>query len=267
MKRVFDLKLVVRMAVSGAAALTLGACGGIIPASEPPPSAYGDPSQSIQVGTGRDYPSATRADGESAQATSNRQSVGMASAPMSYAGHPSDRSCLADLGASGARFNPIPDTYAAPGCNKLGTVQLSALSGDTSEFGVSNLGPVKCDTAKAFGAWARYGVDRAARQILGSRLARIETMGSYACRNIAGSTRRSAHATGNAIDVSGFVLADGRRIDLKSDWDGGTAAEREFLRIVHKSACKRFGTVLSPEYNAAHKDHFHLEGTGKRFCR
>lgn len=245
----------------------LGACGGIIPASEPGPSAYSDSSGAIQVGTGRDYPPAFRADAEGSKGTSSRQNVGMASAPMSYSGHPSDRSCLADLGAAGARFNPVPDTYTAPGCNKLGTVQLSTLSGDTSEFGVSNLGPVKCSTAKAFGAWARYGVDRAARQILGSSLARIETMGSYSCRNIAGSTRRSAHATGNAIDVSGFVLADGRRIDLKSDWDGGTAAEREFLRIVHKSACKRFGTVLGPEYNAAHKDHFHLEGTGNSFCR
>jgi hypothetical protein len=25
--------------------------------------------------------------------------------------------------------------------------------------------------------------------------------------------------------------------------------------------------VLGPEYNAAHEDHFHLEGTGAKFCR
>jgi hypothetical protein len=146
-------------------------------------------------------------------------------------------------------------------------VQLSALSGDDGMFGVSNLGPVKCATARAFTEWARFGVDRAARQILGSPLARIETMGSYACRNVAGTGRRSAHARAEAIDVSGFVLEDGRRIALERDWNGGTAAEREFLRIVHRSACKRFGTVLGPEYNAAHRDHFHLEGTGPRFCR
>lgn len=64
------------------------------------------------------------------------------------------------------------------------------------------------------------------------------------------------------------VLADGRRIVLKRDWHGGDAATREFLRVVHKSACKRFGTVLGPEYNAAHEDHFHLEGSGgTTFCR
>jgi len=112
-------------------------------------------------------------------------------------------------------------------------------------------------------------VDRAARQILGSPLARIETMGSYACRNVAGTGRRSAHATANAIDVSGFVLADGRRISVLHGWNGGTAAEREFLRVVHTSACRRFGTVLGPDYNAAHRDHFHFEPghNGRAFCR
>lgn len=146
-----------------------------------------------------------------------------------------------------------------------------SIAGDRGAFGVSNIGPVKCNVANAFGSWARYGVDRAARQILGSRLVRIETLGSYACRNVAGTTKRSAHSRAEAIDVSGFVLADGRKISLIEDWDGGTAAEREFLRVVKSSACKRFGTVLSPEYDRAHADHFHLEGSYKgssnSFCR
>lgn len=191
----------------------------------------------------------------------------VASAPQSIAPRISDRACLTDLNATGARFDALPDTYAAPGCNKLGTVQLSALAGDNSQFRISNIGPVQCRVASAFGNWVRFGVDRAARQILGSPLARVETMGSYACRNVAGSNRRSAHASAEAIDVSGFVLEDGRRITLTADWNGGTAAEREFLRVVHSSACKRFGTVLGPEYNRAHADHFHLEGTGSSFCR
>lgn len=191
----------------------------------------------------------------------------MGSSQLGFNLHPSDRTCFADLNASGARFSRVPDRYAAPGCNTLGAVKLVSLNGDASQFGVTNLGPVKCEAAKAFSGWARFGVDRAARQILGSPLVRIETMGSYACRNIFGTSRRSAHATGNAIDVSGFVLADGRRIVLKRDWNGGTRAEREFLRVVQSSACKRFGTVLGPEYNAAHRDHFHLERSDTSFCR
>lgn len=229
------------------AALALAGCGSVIPSSEAPARGTGASD------TGGTY-----------SRTAPRP---IASAPQSIAPRPEDATCLADLRQTGARFQPLPDTYSAPGCNKLGTVQLMALAGDNSEFGVSNLGAVKCDVANAFSDWARFGVDRAARQILGSPLDRIETMGSYACRNIAGSSQRSGHARAEAIDVSGFVLKDGRRITLTQDWNGGTAAEREFLRVVHKSACKRFGTVLGPEYNRAHEDHFHLEGTGAKFCR
>jgi hypothetical protein len=218
-----------------AAMLTLGACGSLIPGG----NGGAAPGPATRVG----------------------------SAPQGYAPRPEDASCLADLGASGARFDPLPDSYAAPGCNRLGTVQLTALAGDRAQLSIGNLGPVQCSVAKAFGDWARFGVDRAARQILGSPVARIETFGSYACRNVAGTERRSAHARAEAIDVSGFVLADGRRIVLSRDWDSGDAATREFLRVVHDSACKRFGTVLGPAYNAAHKDHFHLEGTGATFCR
>jgi hypothetical protein len=234
-----------------AGALALAACGSLVPggsSSAAPGAASG--SASASAGSGA------------------RPATRVTSAPQSYAASDEELGCLADLGASGARFERLPDTYAAPGCNKLGTVQLSALGGDRSPLGVSNLGPVRCGTAKAFSDWARFGVDRAARQILGSPIARIETMGSYACRNVAGSERRSAHARAEAIDISGFVLTDGRRIVLKRDWDSGDAATREFLRVVHQSACKRFGTVLGPEYNAAHKDHFHLEGNGgATFCR
>lgn len=146
-------------------------------------------------------------------------------------------------------------------------MKLASLRSDTSVLSLGNLGPVTCPMANSFAGWARFGVDRAARQILGSRLIKIETMGSYACRNVAGTSRRSGHATANAIDVSAFVLADGRRISVLQGWNTFSDEERRFLRIVHQSACKRFGTVLGPEYNAAHKDHFHLEANGKSFCR
>lgn len=259
MNRVFAPVSFRRAAAPLAAALALSACGGVIPSGRAPAD-YGTGQAPVQVGTGRDYPRAERP-------SSSRQSLGVASSPMGYGVHPDDRACLADLDAAGARFSRVPDTYTAPGCSTLGAVRLSALSGDRSQFGVTNVNAVKCETAKTFNAWARFGVDRAARQILGSPLARIETMGSYSCRNVAGTDRRSAHATGKAIDVSAFVLEDGRRIVLERDWDGGTREEREFLRVIHQSACKRFGTVLGPEYNAAHRDHFHLEGTPTSFCR
>lgn len=230
--------------------MALAGCGSLVPG----------------VSGGAASGSASSAKGAAAR-TPPRSAVTVASAPRSYVARPDEAGCLADLGKTGARFNPVPDTYAAPGCNQLGTVQLMALAGDRAPLSIANIGPVQCHVAKAFGDWARFGVDRAARQILRSPVAKIETMGSYNCRNVAGTEVRSAHARAEAIDVSAFVLADGRRIVLTRDWQGGDAATREFLRVVHKSACKRFGTVLGPEYNAAHRDHFHLEGTGAKFCR
>jgi hypothetical protein len=177
--------------------------------------------------------------------------------------------CLARLEQMGADYAALPDRYIGQGCTNLGTVQLAALSADRATLGVTNLGPVTCEVGQVFAAWARFGVDRAARQILGSGLRSIETFGSYSCRNVAGTDRRSGHATGAAIDISGFVLEDGRRITVKNGWHGGSEREREFLRVVQGSACKRFATVLGPDYNSAHHDHLHVEGVIEKssYCR
>ncbi len=181
---------------------------------------------------------------------------------------PQTRACLASLGSAEAKFTPLADQYYGTGCSTLGTVRLAALRSDEGQLDVTNLGPVTCPVATALQGWARFGVDRAARQILGSPLVRIETMGSYSCRNVAGTTRLSAHATANAVDIAAFRLADGRRISVLNDWNTASPQVRAFLRTVRDSACKRFGTVLSPDYNAAHRDHFHLEPGGlKPFCR
>jgi len=158
---------------------------------------------------------------------------------------------------------PCPTSTLGLAAPRWGRSSSPSLRSDDAQLALTNLGPVTCPLAETFAAWARFGVDRAAQQILGSPLVRIETMGSYNCRNVAGSDRRSAHATANAIDIAAFVLADGRRITITGDWHGGTPAERQFLTAIHSSACKRFGTVLGPAYNAAHRDHLHLELVGQ----
>ena len=187
------------------------------------------------------------------------------SAPISVT-RPEARQCHAELGQTGSRFAPLPDKYYGAGCSTTNSVSLEGVGGDRHQFAVTNLGAVACPLANSFAAWARFGVDRAARQILGSPLQRIETMGSYSCRNVAGTARRSAHSRAEAVDVAAFVLADGRRISVRSGWNA-SRREREFLRVIHRSACKRFGTVLGPDYNKAHHDHFHLEHGGGSYCR
>ena len=188
--------------------------------------------------------------------------------PPPIARNNADNQCLAQLGQAGARFEALPDQYFDQGCSTLGTVQMHALASDRGSLELRNIGPVTCPVSAAFAAWARFGVDRAAQEIFGQGVASIQTMGSYSCRNVAGSSRRSAHASADAIDIGGFVLEDGTRITVASGWNGSDK-EREFLRVIQRSACRRFDTVLGPDYNAAHHDHLHLEGVidGNSYCR
>lgn len=121
-----------------------------------------------------------------------------------------------------------------------------------------------CPVAAGLVLWLEQDVRTLAQDILGSPVARVEQLGAYSCRRMYGdaSAPWSEHATGNAIDISAFVLEDGRRISLLADWaEEGESADDEarFLRAARDAACSSFGTVLSPDYNAAHADHFHLD--------
>jgi hypothetical protein len=170
--------------------------------------------------------------------------------------------CQRDLRDLGVDFEALPDRQFGPGCGIVGTVKLLDMGVPTT-----NLGAVRCGQARTYAQWARNAVAPAAYQILGSELAKVESMGSYACRNVAGTGRRSGHAIANAIDVGGFQLKDGRRITVLRDWESPDPAVRQFLRTISASACRRFGTVLGPGYNAAHRDHLHLEDDKANFCR
>lgn len=120
--------------------------------------------------------------------------------------------------------------------------------------------PVTCPVAIALEIWRRDSVAPAAKAIMGSELARIEHLGAFSCRRMYGGSEGawSEHATANAIDIAAFVLKDGRRISVLADWDEAGDKAR-FLRAVRDGACTSFGTVLSPDYNAAHADHFHFD--------
>ncbi len=118
--------------------------------------------------------------------------------------------------------------------------------------------------------WLEHGVQPAAQTIFRSRVVGIEHFGTASCRRIAGGQNWSEHATGNAIDISAFVLADGRRIVVRNGWNG-PGNDAAFLRAVRDSACRSYATVLSPDYNAAHADHLHLDqakrSSGWTVCR
>lgn len=188
--------------------------------------------------------------------------------PLGYRAPPpaETRACLGELSRDGIRYSPVPDQNFGGGCAIAGAVSLLDIG-----VPVTGLRAMRCGLARAFAGWVRYAVAPAAYQILGSPLVRVETYGTYACRavigNAAAANRLSGHAVANAVDVAAFVLADGRRVTVAGDWRSGDGQTQAFWRIIHASACKRFGTVLSPDYNTAHHDHFHLEDDAAGFCR
>ena len=114
-------------------------------------------------------------------------------------------------------------------------------------------------------------VQREAARLFGRRVARILHLGSYSCRSIHSLPETaSQHAYGNAVDVTGFVLDDGRRIRVLEDFvRAGTPTRRrggEFLRRTAEAlkAEPAFPVVLTPDFDEHHRDHFHVEGARPR---
>jgi hypothetical protein len=127
---------------------------------------------------------------------------------------------------------------------------------------------MQCPLSVATFLWLRE-VDALAQDRFKQPLAKIHHMGSYSCRKQRGngSDRWSEHAFANAWDIAGFELADGRLITVLSGWNSDDKKERKFLRDVQQEACRVFNTTLSPDYNAAHRDHFHVDMGPYSTCR
>ena len=177
--------------------------------------------------------------------------------------------CEAELAAARVTFAPTPDRVNSATCGLTAAGVLGPDMGTTARMAPSDV-TMTCALAAAVSVWRRQSVEPAARELLGSDVVEIDHMGVYACRGVrtdAGSTSRaSAHSRAAALDFSGVRLRDGRRITVAGDWADGTP-EARFLRRIRDEACRVFGTVLSPDYNAVHRDHLHLEAESGRLCR
>ncbi|MCA0433232.1 MAG: extensin family protein [Proteobacteria bacterium] len=170
------------------------------------------------------------------------------------------QNCLTALRRAGVNAPLQPAQGLGSQCERAGTVKIGGLSASrlrTEE--------TRCAIAARLYMWERHVVQPAARRAFGEPVAEIIHFGSYSCRTIRGRGSMSEHATANAFDVAGFRLKSGKLISLKRDWS--TLREGRFLRAVRDGACDWFNLVLSPDYNADHADHFHLDMGWYRSCR
>lgn len=152
---------------------------------------------------------------------------------------------------------PTRDKPLLKGCGWTNSVRVASLGG--ASLPVDTL---SCEAAAALTLWMVHEVQPLATSMLGQRVAAVQHMGTYACRNIVGNPLwkdlRSEHATANAIDIGGFRLEDGSQISVLRDW-AGNGREAAFLRAVHDRACRYFRVALGPEFNRSHRDHFHFD--------
>ncbi len=145
-------------------------------------------------------------------------------------------------------------------------------------IGVASVRPaatLSCPMAANLARWFSLSVQPLALKHFGKKVQQIRNVSSYVCRNRYGdtNTRISEHAYANALDIAHFELQGGEKVSVLKDWpaiEGEPSQKSAFLRAVHKSACEHFGTVLGPDANAAHKDHFHLDNAPRKrsnYCR
>jgi hypothetical protein len=178
--------------------------------------------------------------------------------------------CQGLLEAAGVKFTALPPRSSGEQCGYDDAVRFAGGGALQIGYRPADLG-TSCRVAAALALWEWHVVQPAALEHFGQKVAAIEHYGSYSCRRIYGRSggQWSEHAMANAVDIAAFRLEDGSRVSVLGDWtDGGPKSA--FLRDVRDGACNLFSSVLSPDYNAAHRDHFHFDQRGPggwRACR
>ena len=167
--------------------------------------------------------------------------------PQSYA--PRDR--------YSAPTSARPDV--APGLPRLGPAQGNSVAA-FEPVAMKPAATLACPIVSALDRWLADSVQPAAQRWFGARVVEIKQISAYSCRGMNGNSRAhiSEHAFGNALDIAGFTLADGRHISVKDGWKG-MSEEQGFLRDVQAAACRQFSTVLAPGSNVYHYDHIHVD--------
>lgn len=191
-----------------------------------------------------------------------------AAAPEEIAG--ATDACIQTLRDAGVEVKRAEDIDEGGFCQVRGAVTITG--GDVTPLKPGGL-TMQCPLAVRYVLWDRQVLRPTAQSVYGSRAVAVNNYGTYACRRIYGSTdiadRPSEHARANALDVASVTLADGRIVSVEADWNGDGPqgqAGSVFLKRLRDGACRVFSTVLTPDYNEAHKNHLHLDGAPRSLC-
>lgn len=170
-----------------------------------------------------------------------------------------ERACLVSGAVRESAFVTTRSSLGGPSaCGAIQPFTVSATA--RGQVALEPPAQLRCPMIPAVDYWMERIVLPAARHHLRTDVVAIKVAGSYSCRamNHVIGARLSEHGHANALDVSGFVLEGGYVVSVKTGWRG-PLPEQNFLRAVHGGSCTVFTTVLGPEYDAKHRDHFHLD--------
>ncbi len=184
-----------------------------------------------------------------------------------------ENACLAQRRVSPSAYVQVAGEMDGPGiCGLTRPFKVTALQGGAVAFNAT--ATLDCSMVAELDQWLADVVQPAAQARFGASVTQINSMGSYSCRgmNNQSGAPLSEHSFGNALDIGGFVLSDGRQITIVRDWTHGDEQTRAFLWEVHGGSCQHFTTVLSPGSNAFHYNHIHVDlamhgRSGKHICK
>ncbi|MCP4327133.1 MAG: extensin family protein [Alphaproteobacteria bacterium] len=178
--------------------------------------------------------------------------------------HEEPEICLAALSVSELAFSPHPGIPIEEGCGIENGVEVVG-----ADITYSDDFAATCGLAAGLYMFQREILQPAAERHFGQRVVGIDHSGTYDCRNVGFRTAgpRSQHARANAMDMVGFRFGDGTRVRVsRQNWESD-GPEGGFLREVHRGACRLFGSVLGPDYDAMHYTHFHFDMRPDGVCR
>jgi hypothetical protein len=171
-----------------------------------------------------------------------------------------DQTCLDRLGAAGIEFEPVMLPPAVnPGCAIATPVRLKAVKlPSRGRIRLPEEPTLSCQFGERFGHWLRDLVAPLIAGELAVELKSVHTGPGYECRNRnrAETGKISAHASGLAVDVASFELANGETLAIKPNGDEHLRATVDAIRV---AACGWFTTVLGPGSDAAHAEHMHVD--------
>lgn len=150
------------------------------------------------------------------------------------------------------RGETIPPVQSrVKGCGIDEPVKVTSVSG----ISLSQPAEINCDTAIALNQWVNDGLKPAFGR---TEVVQLLIAGSYACRprNNQRGNKISEHGRGKAIDIEGFVLANGARVTVARNWRHDYSKP---IKAAHRAACGIFGTTLGPGSDGFHEDHMHFD--------